>query len=127
MDTPENPSVLFVEDDEEISKMYARQFDMEGIAYIHAKDGTEALNVLKIARPGVILLDISLPDIDGFEVLKKIKADEHVAHIPVIIMSNYSRPEDIEWGKKLGAKKFIEKVSLVPADVADLVRDEIKQ
>ncbi len=115
-------SVLFVEDDETLARMYARQFEMEGISYTHAADGKSALDLLKVIRPSIILLDISLPDIDGFEVLKQIKADPHIANIPVVIMSNFSREEDIEWGKKLGAKKFVEKASLVPADVAELVR-----
>ncbi len=125
MEAPAPLTVFFVEDDEDIARMYSRQFEMEGIPFIHAKDGTEALNLLKVARPSVILLDISLPDIDGFEVLKQIKADQAIAHIPVIIMSNYSRQEDIEWGKKLGAKEFIEKVSIVPADITDIVRKAI--
>ena len=115
-------SVLFVEDDEVLAKMYARQFDMDGIPHTHASDGKSALGLLKIIRPSVILLDISLPDIDGFEVLKQIKADPNIANIPVVIMSNFSRPEDIEWGKRLGAKKFVEKASVVPADIADIVR-----
>ncbi len=118
-------SVLFVEDDEILAKMYARQFDIESISYTHAKDGKTALDLLKMIRPSIILLDISLPDIDGFEVLKQIKADPKIASIPVVIMSNFSRPEDIEWGKKLGAKKFVEKASLLPADVVDIVRAEL--
>ena len=121
--TAEDLSVLFVEDDEVLSKMYARQFDMESMHYTHAKDGKSALDLLKIIRPSIILLDISLPDIDGFEVLKQIKSDQHIASIPVVIMSNFSRPEDIEWGKKLGAIKFVEKASLVPSDVVDIVRE----
>ena len=124
--TAESLSVLFVEDDEVLSKMYARQFDMESMHYTHAKDGKSALDLLKIIRPSIILLDISLPDIDGFEVLKQIKADQHIANIPVVIMSNFSRPEDIEWGKKLGAVKFVEKASLVPSDVVDIVREIVK-
>ena len=115
-------TVLFVEDDEVLVKMYARQFEMEGVPSTHAKDGKSALDLLKIIKPGVILLDISLPDMDGFEVLKQIKSNPHIANIPVIIMSNFSRPEDIEWGKKLGAQKFVEKASLVPADIVDLIR-----
>ena len=124
--TAENLSVLFIEDDEVLSKMYAREFDMESIPHTHAKDGKSALDLLKIIRPSIILLDISLPDIDGFEVLKQIKSDQHVANIPVVIMSNFSRPEDIEWGKKLGAVKFVEKASLVPSDVVDIVREIVK-
>ncbi|MES2007019.1 MAG: response regulator [Patescibacteria group bacterium] len=123
----QNPTVLLVEDDETLARLYMRQFEMDNISCTHAADGKSALDLLKIVRPSVILLDISLPDTDGFEILKVIKADPNVAQIPVIIMSNFSRPEDIEWGKKLGAKKFVEKVSLVPADVVDLVREEAKQ
>ncbi len=59
--------------------------------------------------------------------LKKIKADPAIAHIPVIIMSNFSRPEDISWGEKLGAAKFVEKVSIVPGDIADIVHNAIHE
>jgi CheY-like chemotaxis protein len=61
---------------------------------------------------------------DGFEVLKIIKGTPGLADIPVIITSNFGQQKDIEWGKKLGAKQFIEKVNMVPADLVDLVRQE---
>lgn len=114
-------TVLLVEDDEALARLYVRQFEAESISCTHAKDGKTALQLLTMVRPSIILLDISLPDIDGFEVLKRIKADPAITNIPVVIMSNYSRPEDIEWGKSLGAKQFVEKADMVPADIIDMV------
>ena len=120
-----NPKVLLVEDDAELVKLYGRAFQLEDITFVQVSSGEAALDYLKKGeRPDIMLLDISLPGIDGFEVLKQIKMIPLWAAIPVIIMSNFSRQEDIEWGKKLGAKKFVEKVSLVSADVVDLVRTE---
>ena len=123
-----NPRVLLVEDDPELSKLYSRALQIEDIPFEHAPSGEEALEILKKKElPDIILLDISLPGIDGFEVLKRLKVIPLLAEIPVVIMSNFSRPEDIEWGKKLGAKKFIEKVSLLPADIVDIARTEARQ
>ena len=120
-----NPKVLLVEDDVEIARLYRRAFELEDIVCTQVPSGEEALETLKRGDlPNIILLDISLPGMDGFEVLKQIRMIPLWANIPVVIMSNFSRAEDIEWGKKLGAKKFVEKVSLTPGEIADLVRSE---
>ncbi|OGC81061.1 hypothetical protein A2943_01995 [Candidatus Adlerbacteria bacterium RIFCSPLOWO2_01_FULL_51_16] len=120
--------VLLVEDDEVLMRLFERQFNMEEIPFLPAESGEKALALLAGGeRPDVILLDISLPDIDGFEVLRSIKANPETRHIPVVILSNFSRPSDIEWGKKLGAVRFVEKVSVTPSEITDLVREVLAE
>jgi CheY-like chemotaxis protein len=123
METAVQPFVLFVEDDPLLADLVARKFGIEKIEMEYARTGEEALVVLdKERKPDLILLDIRLPGIDGFEVLEKIKSDESTKHIPVVIFSNFGEASDIERAKKLGADKFIVKVSLTLEQVADVVR-----
>ncbi len=109
--------ILIVEDDKFLSKMLSRMLDESNYEIAMASSGTEGL--AKSAEPGIsmILLDIMLPDMAGFDVLEKIKANAATAKIPVIIMSNLAQPEDIQQGKKLGAVDYLVK--------SDLSLDEI--
>ncbi len=123
MGTVPQPFVLFVEDDPLLADLVARKFGIEKIEMEYAPTGEEALAALaKDRKPDLILLDIRLPGIDGFEVLEKIKSDESTKHIPVVIFSNFGEASDIERAKKLGAEKFIVKVSLTLEQVANVVR-----
>jgi len=101
---------------------------MDDLPATLAESGEKALEVVHTTlRPDIILLDISLPGIDGFEVLKQLKDNqEHKKAISCYHHVQLSREEDIEWGKKLGAAKFVQKSSLVPADVVDMVRQFAK-
>lgn len=117
--------VLLVEDDTVLSKLLYTQFLHQEMECIMAETGEDALKFLKIDQNfSVILLDIALPGMDGFEVLSTIKADPLMASIPVVIVSNFSQEKDITWGKKLGAVRFVAKVSVTPADLVAIVREE---
>src|SRR6266481_1905959 len=121
------PHVLYVDDDMVLGRMYARAFEIEGIPFVHLPGGEEAIEYLgKGEYPDIILLDISLGGMDGFETLKRFKEDPRTSGIPVVIMSNFSREEDIAWGKKLGARKFVNKSAVLPSDIVDLVKKETK-
>ena len=125
---PKEPKVLLVDDDDNFAQLVNTKFALENIPLWRASGGEEGLALLEKGQvPDLILLDIDMPGIDGFETLKRIKRNPAIADIPVVIMSNFSREEDIEWGKKLGAKKFVEKVSMVPSDIVELVRAEAKK
>ncbi len=83
--------------------------------------GEAALETLKTTIPDLILLDILLPGIDGFEVLRRMKADAKTANIPVVILSNLGEDTDKARGKQLGAEEFVVKVTLLPDEVVSLV------
>jgi CheY-like chemotaxis protein len=78
---------------------------------VHAGDGKEALRKAHDEEPDIIMLDIILPGMNGFEILEKLKSDETLADIPVAFLSNLGQKEDVEKGKKLGAVDFIVKAN----------------
>ncbi|HET8581538.1 MAG TPA: response regulator [Candidatus Paceibacterota bacterium] len=122
-DTAESPFILVVEDDPLLSDLIARKFSDEKIEMEYAPTGEIALELLgKERKPDLVLLDIRLPGIDGFEVLRHIRSDPATKGVRVIIFSNFGEDADIAKAKELGADKFVVKVSLSLDEVVDLVR-----
>lgn len=118
--------VLFVEDDQLISDLVGQKFLSENIQVKHTATGEAALELLKNdPKPKLVLLDIRLPGIDGFEVLKRIKEGDDTKHIPVIIFSNFAEDADMQRAKELGADKYILKVSRSLDEMAELVRSSM--
>lgn len=113
-------TVLIVEDDQLLSGLLAVKMSKK-FNTLAASTGEAALETLKTATPDVILLDILLPGIDGFEVLRRMKADQRTAKIPVVILSNLGEDADKAKGKQLGAEEFVVKVTLLPDEVVTLV------
>jgi len=111
--------VLSVEDDKFLSSLVARKLSAAGYEMSHASKGEEALKMVKEQKPSLVLLDILLPEMSGFEVLEKIKADPETKNIPVILFSNLGQKEDIDKGLKLGAEKFIVKATVVLDDIVN--------
>ncbi len=110
-------TILIVEDDEFLRSLTAKRLEKEGFKLAVAVDGDSAVNVALEIKPSLILLDLLLPGVDGFEVLKKIKADDNLKSIPVIVFSNLGQREDIEKAKTLGADDFMIKANFTLDDV----------
>jgi CheY-like chemotaxis protein len=89
-------------------------------------DGEEALKRLETEKPDLVLLDLILPGIDGFEVLAKIKQDPSLTSIPVIILSNLGQKEDVDRGLKLGATDYLIKAYFTPKEIVEKVRGVLK-
>lgn len=104
--------VLVIEDDKLLSSLIVRKLKAEKTDVLYAPNGEEALKTLEAEMPDLILLDILLPGIDGFEVLKRIKENPKLQKIPVVILSNLGQESDIEQGRRLGAVTFLVKASL---------------
>lgn len=100
---PGGKKVLIIEDDKFLAKMLAKMLESQKHQALLAVNGKEGLEKAAEQKPDLILLDIMLPDIDGFDVLQKIKNDQSLQNSPVVIMSNLGQPEDVAQGKKLGA------------------------
>src|SRR3989338_10388959 len=115
--------ILWVEDDKLIGTILSKKFTSSGFELFHAKNGEEALDILKTVVPDAIVLDLLLPGMSGFDILQKIRADEHLKNTPVIILSNLSKPSDIEKAKILGARKFLIKA----ASSLDQIVAEVKE
>ncbi|MFA5954853.1 MAG: response regulator [Patescibacteria group bacterium] len=113
----ERRAVLLVEDDVPIAEMYAAELSLSGFDVVVANDGQAGLVAAVTNKPDIILLDIILPELDGYEVLKKLRGSEKTRDIPVILLSNLSQPEQLERGKELGAVDYLVKANHVPADI----------
>src|SRR3989344_2535573 len=114
--------VLIVEDDNFLRDLLARKLGKEEYAIEHASDGETALEMLKKSTPSVILLDIILPGIDGFEVLRRVRAEESGKNIPVIVLSNLGQRDDIEKAKVAGADDYLIKSNFTIDEIARKIR-----
>ncbi len=119
--------ILIVEDDKFLRELIVRKLNTENFETIEAIDGERALPLLKEEKPDLVLLDLILPGIDGFEILTKIKADSSLADIPVIILSNLGQREDVEKGMKLGAIDYLVKAHFTPNEIIEKVKQAIKK
>ena len=109
--------VFIVEDDEFLRSLTVKRLEKEGYQVDVAVDGDSALGKIKEASPDIILLDLLLPGLSGFEVLKKIREDGPVKGTPVIVFSNLGQREDIEKAKALGVNDFLIKANFTLDDV----------
>ncbi len=114
--------ILLVEDDSFLLGMYATKFEMEDFKVIMAEDGEKAIRVALKEAPDIILLDIILPKVNGFEVLRQLKADRATADIPVILLTNLSQKDEIEQGLKMGAADYLIKAHFMPSEVVDKIK-----
>jgi len=121
--------ILVVEDDKFLRDLILRKLKTENFETVFAKDGEEALKKIKEEKPSLILLDLILPGIDGFEVLRQIKSDssETLRKIPVIILSNLGQRDDVEKGINLGAVDFLVKAHFTPGEIVDKIKEVLKK
>ena len=111
---PNSPKkkILWVEDDKFLSSILLKKFESSGFVVLKADDGEKALSIIENEIPDIIILDILLPGMDGFDVLQKIKMNEKNRNIPVVILSNTSKSSDLEKAKLLGVNKFLLKATV---------------
>ena len=102
--------------------MLSRTLESHQYKIVQAASGQEGLLKAGEGNIDLILLDIMLPDIDGFDLLQTIKNDNKTNNVPVIIMSNLGQPEDIQQGRSLGAKDYLVKSDLSLDQVLEKVR-----
>jgi len=117
--------VLLVEDDPFLSSLLKNRLQKEGLEVNLAKDGEEALNSLKSAKPDLILLDLILPKKSGFEVMEEIRNDPQMQsqEVPIIIISNLGQPEDISRGQALGAIEYFVKAKTSIDELVQKIKD----
>ncbi len=115
-------NILLVEDDKFLSEMYVTKLIENGFDVETAGDGEAALEKIKEKKPDLVLLDIVLPKVDGFEVLRVIKNDESTRDIIVIALTNLGQKEEVEKGLKLGADNYVIKAHFTPTEVVARVK-----
>ncbi len=109
--------ILLVDDDLTLREMYDERLKAEGFEIIQASNGEEAIAKAKDVKPNVILLDIMMPKINGFDVLKDLKENPETKDTPVIILTALIQDVDRLQGKKLGAADYIVKSETMPGEV----------
>lgn len=117
--------ILVIEDDPFLVKMYDVGLKHEGFTVEQAFDGEQGLEKAKSAHPDIILLDLMLPKLSGFEVLTALKKDRSTQRIPVLILSNLSQQTDKKRVMDLGAIGFLEKNKFTVKQIAQIVNQQL--
>jgi two-component system cell cycle response regulator DivK len=122
MTTSEGPRVLLVDDYPDAREMYTEYLEFSGFQVVEAANGMEALQRALDANPDIILMDLSLPVMDGWEATRRLKADQRTAHIPIVALTGHALAGISEGAKRAGCDAFVTK----PCLPEDLVK-EIKR
>jgi twitching motility two-component system response regulator PilG len=101
--------ILIVEDEESLLKLESILLTSKGYQVYGATDGRSALEELKRIMPDLVLLDIMLPELDGFEVCRQIKENPETCHVPVVMLSARKNRQDVERGAQVGADAYVTK------------------
>ncbi len=114
--------ILLVEDEPFLSGMYQTKLKLEGFDVVTALDGEQALEKIQDGKFDLILLDIMMPKLNGFEVLKSIRKEKgNIAKVPVLMLTNLGQKSDVEQGLLLGANDYIIKANFTPAEVVSKI------
>lgn len=129
MDAKEKPAarVLLVEDDTFLAGMYVTKLELEGFDVELATDGQTGWQMAQKSVPNIILLDVLIPKMDGFQVLTNIRADDTTKHIPVILLTNLGQKDDVAKGLDLGADDYLIKAHFMPSEVVDKIKQRLAQ
>jgi DNA-binding response OmpR family regulator len=117
--------VAIIEDDQAISQMYRIKFEAEGFEVETAENGKLGLELADTMRPDIILLDLMMPEMNGDEMLQKLRATSWGKHIKVIILTNVGEQEAPDVLDKLDVRRFIVKAEMTPRQVAEMVKAEL--
>ncbi len=116
------PKILIIEDEKFLRELISQKLKNEGFEILQAVNGEDGIKIAKQEKPELILLDLFLPDIDGWKVIEEIKKDSLLNKISIIILSNYSQKEYIEKGLKLGVDDFLIKAHLTPDEIIKKIK-----
>jgi DNA-binding response OmpR family regulator len=114
--------ILLIEDDKMLADMYITKFSKEGLKVIRAEDGAKGLEIAKKERPDMILLDIIMPKLDGFAVLRELKKDPGMGDTHILLLTNLGQSEDVDKGRELGADDYFIKANHTPAEIVEKVK-----
>ncbi len=114
--------ILLIEDDPFLIDIYTKKIKNSGFEVQVAENGPNALKILKEKKPDLILLDIVLPEMEGWEVLRRIKEDKATAALKVVVLSNLGQRSEVEKGLKLGAMKYLIKAQHTPSQVVTEIK-----
>jgi len=116
------PLVLIVEDHQDLRTLYAEQLTMSGFDVIEAGDGAEAIDRTSSSQPDVVLMDLGLPVVDGWEATRRLKADVRTAHIPVVALTAHDGSGELQRATLAGCDWFVPKPCAPDALIAEVRR-----
>ncbi len=119
-------TILFIEDESALQKTFGDILGKESYDMISALDGETGLNLAKSKKPDLILLDLVLPKVHGFEVLKELKSDPGTKDIPIIVLTNLEAIEDVNRAIELGAKTYLVKTQYNLEEVVEKIKKAIE-
>jgi CheY-like chemotaxis protein len=117
--------ILIIEDDAFMARMYVKIFALEDFQVELASNGEEGLIKARQLKPAVVLLDIMMPKMNGFQVLEAMKTDPETKDIPVIMLTNLAGDQDIEEAMQKGAAKYVVKSNYTPRQIIEMVKKVI--
>ncbi|MEK7530952.1 MAG: response regulator [Patescibacteria group bacterium] len=115
--------VLYIEDEKFFADTLENVLSQVGYDVMQAPDGEVGLKVAREWKPDLILLDLLLPKIEGFEVLRQLKADLATSKIPIVVLSNLNSESDVKRAKDLGALHFFVKAVTMPTSISSMVKE----
>ena len=120
-------TILFIEDESSLQKTFSDLLKSEGYEMISALDGEIGLRLAKTKNPDLILLDLILPKVHGFEVLKELKTDPKTKEIPIIVLTNLEGIGDVEKALELGATTYLVKAQYTLEEVVEKIKKIIEK
>ena len=114
--------IMIIEDDRFLSSLMKARLEKDGFATLQAFDGEEAVQMLKRETPNLIILDLIMPKVTGFEVLQTVSISPQLHDVPVVILSNLAQDSDIEKARELGAKEYFVKVKVSIDDLVGRIK-----
>ena len=111
--------VLVTEDESLVADLISRKLEAGGLVVTVARNGQEALDQLAKNKYDLLLMDLTMPDLDGFQLLSRLKTQKNT--MPIIVMSNLSQAEDVKKAKALGAWNYIIKANVTPTEIVEKV------
>lgn len=120
--TREQPLVLVVEDYQDAREMYAAYLQFSGFAVAEAGNGIEAIEKTHELMPDIVLMDLALPRMDGWEATRRLKNDERTRHIPIVALTGHALAGHAEGAREAGCDAFVTKPCLPDALVAEIKR-----
>ncbi|MBI2052830.1 MAG: response regulator [Candidatus Ryanbacteria bacterium] len=125
MNTPPKKKILIIEDDKFLIKVYSDKLMREGFDVSMAISGEEGAGKILEQKPDLVLLDVVLPQKNGFDILSQIKLNPDTKSIPVIIITNLAQDSDIKTGLELGAADYLVKTDFSINKLPELVRKHL--
>jgi DNA-binding response OmpR family regulator len=126
---PTTPSgtkrILLVEDDDSLANVYTTRLQAEGFDVRRVANGEEALATALSYKPDLVLLDVMMPKVSGFDVLDILRNTPETASLKVIMLTALSQDSDVERAKQLGVDEYLVKSQVVIADVVDKIREHL--